>query len=1528
MHSVLDNFHPAVRTWFGDRFGEPSPAQIKGWPVIAACGTPPGHDVLLCAPTGSGKTLAAFMWAIDRLFRDAERGELSDRIRVLYVSPLKALANDIRVNLEEPLVGIRQAAAGLCEGGIETQQILEVRAGLRTGDTPANERSAMLRRPPHILVTTPESLFILLTSPRFRQNLSAVRYVIVDELHALAPNKRGAHLMITLERLERMARLGGAPRPVRIGLSATLHPIERLAAFLSGANESADGVRHTRPVRIVRADDRARWLDLAVIAPGPEVGALATHQHWEAMYDAVAALVKEHRTTLVFTLSRRWAERIALNLQKRLGADAVMAHHGSLARAERLDAEQRLKRGDLRAIVATASLELGIDVGAVELVCQIDSPKTISAAIQRIGRSGHRLDATPRGRLFALTIDDLLECAAAVRAIRAGRLDEVEIPVGCMDVAAQQIVAIAAEESEIGEAELLRILRGAYNFADLDGEGLARLLGQMAAELSTRVQGAAPKIFYDRTGGRVRARRGARLAAITSGGTIPESGNLDVVIASQGRKIGDVEEDFAQESSRGDIFALGSMPWRVLGISRNRFMVEPAPGMAPSLPFWQTEAAGRSPALSAEVSDLRREVVTRAASGGEDGAGAWLAAECAIDERAARQVVQYVRRGEAALEALPDQRTLIVERFFDGLGGTQVVIHSPLGIRVNRGLGLALRKRLCQSFDFEIQASAIDDAVLLALNARHSFPLETLTAMLSARSLRHVLEQALLAAPMFEVRLRHVATRALAVMRSMRGRKVPAWIQRLRTQEVAAAIFPQREACLENRPAEVALPDHFIVGETMRECLEESTDIRRLLDLWRGIESGEVRVVNVDAVAPSVFAHRVLLAWDYSFLDDGERANRRSRTVMLNRSMAEDVLRTEDLSEMLATEAVETVEAEVTGRAVSRRARDRDELYELIRSHGSLRPDALEERVGGDWRAILAALEQEGRVVRLGLEPGEAQTLIAAEDVALFAAAYPGASVGSLAAAALATAAPEAEEAQREIVRRALRTSGPVEVAELGERLRMLPEALERHLTALEAGGLVFRGHFTPRRFAPGAIANPRTADSPLQWCDRYNLERIHRLTLNRLRSEVEPCSDDVYAAFRMRWNHIGGAGTTGDSSGVAIVLEQLSGLAFSPELWERAILPARIPGYLPEWLDLLCLGGEVVWSAVPGEAAVAQVPARITFFRRRRASAVSPDRRAETQAEETEDRDGRAVFLALAAGGAQYLDELADRAGLAERVVLAALWRLAAAGKVSNDSFAPLRLLWSAPRAVRAIAPDRDRRNRGDAALRARLRSSVAGRWSTLASAPAAGGGEARDLARERALALLERNGILTREMLALESEPVPWQEISFALRRMEYAGTVRRGYFVRSLSGEQYATPPALEMLAAARNLNPARERLSALSAVDPANPHGAILPGCGVPRDASNFIVFRAGRAVLGLAGRSLLRIDELDDEAFSAGLAALIELKRKVVVETIDGAPALNSAWVGTMAAMGFHSDGRALVYDGLPGPAPSRAGARR
>ena len=1617
-------FHPAVAEWFRRRFGAPSRAQQLGWPVIADAARPPGHDILLCAPTGSGKTLAAFMWAINRLIVEAEAGELRDEVSVLYVSPLKALANDIRLNLEEPLSGVRAVAA---EMGLK---LAPIRAGLRTGDTPANERTAMLRRPPHILVTTPESLFILLTSARFREKLRAVRYLIVDELHAVAGDKRGAHLALTLERLERMVRASGAPRPIRIGLSATLNPIETLAAFLAGAEVDSEGTRTPRNIQIVRAGDTRRELDLAVVAPGPELGALATHQHWEAMYDLVANLIREHRTTLVFTLSRRWAERVALALQKRVGADAVLAHHGSLARAERLAAEQRLKRGELKAIVATASLELGIDVGAVDLVCQIDSPRSISAAIQRVGRSGHSLGATPKGRFFALTIDDLVECAAAVRAIRLGHLDEVEVPINPLDVAAQQIVAIATDEEDIAEDELLRLLRSSHSFGTLAPGAIRRLLEELATQLPDRIQGAAPKIFYDRIARRVRPRRGARLSAITSGGTIPEAGNYDVVIASAGRKIGDVEEDFAQESMRGDIFSLGSMPWKILGISKNRLMVEPAPGMAPSLPFWQTEAAGRSPAMSTEVSTLRRDLAAFFTNGipaddnsREQAAAQWLVSECALDQAAAAQAVAWIRRGVAALGVVPDEKHIVVERFFDGLGGTQIVIHSPFGIRFNRGLGLAIRKRLCQSFDFEIQASAIDDAVLLALNSRHSFPLEDILAVINSRTARPTLIQAMLDAPMFEVRFRHVATRALSLMRSMRGRKVPAWIQRLRSQELITALFPRRNACFENRPPAIEIPDHFVVGETLRECLEESADVDRLEAMLRGLEERSIVAHFVDSVAPSVFAHRILLAWDYSFLDDGERANRRSRTVTMNRAMAEDVFRDEDLSEMISSAAVEKVAAEIGGYAPGATPRTADELYELVHAHGSIRVAELEQERGGEAPALAMALERAGRLIRMRKGAASPDAFIVVEDRAMYAAAYPeaifessvepvtnempspemeadqsptvvtqeemecppaGADQSDAADTdaahtdaahtdvadtdtAQADAAQAAQgNARHELVRRALATSVPTTAIDLARRLALDPGVIERILITLEAEGMVFRGYFTTARppeltqphrdgsdLPKGAADWPAITKTAEQWCDRYVLERIHRQTLNRLRAEVEPCADHEYAAFRMRWMQVG-SDLPANSDAVGAVLEQLTGLAYTPAFWEEAILPARIPGYRPEHLDLLCLSGDLRWIATPsdevdgdGGAAALDLPKAVAFVPRGQKFP------AKTIAEPVEER-ASAVLRCLAGHGAQYLDQVADRAGLSERDTLAALWRLAASGLVSNDSFAPLRLLSSDARAARAVS-DAPRIENGsatgrarslrrqpssfkhDAALRARLKSSLSGRWSAIEAGSGGdtdqrasavpGDAAAFDEVREMALQLLARNGILTREMLALESLSVTWQTLSFALRRMEYAGTIRRGYFVRALSGEQYALPEALEMLRAARTLNFANEPPVAISAADPANPYGVLLPGCGVAREAANLVVVRGGRFILGLAARALIGGEGIDDESFAAALTALMALRPKLSIESIDGAAALDSTRVPMMAAMRFHSDGRALVFDGLPGPTPAGAARR-
>ncbi len=1555
MEEALNGFHHAVREWFEHRFGAPSPIQALGWPAIEA-----GHDVLLCAATGSGKTLAAFLWALDHLVREAESGDLRDEVTVVYVSPLKALANDVRANLEEPLVGIRETAAR------RAIALPEVRAAVRTADTLASERGAMLRRPPHILVTTPESLFILLTSQRFRTKLSRVRFVIVDELHALAGNKRGAHLAVTLERLEKLVRETLGLRPTRIGLSATLNPIERLGQFLCGTQADEGGAPRWRPFRCVRTDTGLRAADLQVIAPGPQLGPIATHQHWEAMYEEIAKLVQAHRTTLVFTLSRRWAERIALNLQKRLGTDAVMAHHGSLARAERLKAEQRLKRGELKAIVATSSLELGIDVGAVELVCQVDSPKSISAAVQRIGRSGHMLGGKPKGRFFALTVDDLLECAAAVRAMGRGRLDEVEIPRGCLDVAAQQIVAIAAEQGEVAVSELLRLLRGAYNFAELQRDTLTRLLDEMARELPERIRGAEPKIFYDPDAGTVRPRRGARLIALTCAGTIPETGNYDVIIESEGRKIGEVEEDFAQESSRGDVFVLGSMPWQIQRLSRGRLMVEPAPGMAPSLPFWETEAGGRSPALSGELCELRAEIAARLADG-EETAVQWLCRECALERKAAVQAVRYVQAGLAALGALPDFRTLILERFFDGLSSTQVVIHSPFGMRFNRGFGLAVRKRLCRSFNFEIQASATDDGVLLSLNSRHSFAPDDLLGMVRAKDVGQALSQAVLDAPMFETRFRHVACRALALTRRNGGQATPAWIQRLRAQDLLIALFPTQQACFENRPREVEIPEHFVVDEAMRECLEESADLPRLETFLAALEAGHAGLQVVDAVTPSVMAQRLLLAWDYSFLDGGERANRRSRTVSTSRELVEQVLGNGKLLHLLDRSAAQRVAAEADAVDPRCQARDGDELYEMLRAHGALNPQALRQRSTPNAQAALPELERRGRVVRLQGDSERGELIVARVDLPLLRAAYPDLRVAVLgidvapevllpsqegalktregnvprenecspdrgtspengrlddraqtgavarphdavnglaavnmpqgAAAGSKDGLPDRDEAIEELARRALRTSGPVSVDELAARLRLGSSELIKALFALEVQGIVFRGHYTSARTE--------------QWCDRYNLERIHRLTLERMRGGVEPCEDAEFVDFLLKWHRIGGRNLEPGIEGAAFVLARLQGLAYASEFWEEMVLRARVPDYRAEHLDLLCASGRFVWIGVPQEGVARERPARVALLPRA-TKAVWP-LPAQTVAEPGDAR----VYEALAAGGAQFLDQLCARTGLSEVEVLNSLWRLAYAGLVANDSFAPLRM----PAPSKSQHQRTARRRRWSLA-QSRLRSGMAGRWTTI-NRPAVKLDGAEADTSEIALKLLERHGVLARESLQVENADLKWARLAFVLRRMEYAGVVRRGYFVRNLSGEQYALPEALELLRVGQGRRLAETRPVALSAADPANPYGTLLPGIGVAREPANVVVFDRGTPVLALAGSDLKTFGASDSNQLAAAVGALLAFRRKVRVSTIDGEPALSSTRAAPLVSMKFHSDGATLTYDGLPGPMPLR-----
>src|SRR5271163_1271659 len=811
-------FHPAVSAWFSGRFSAPTPTQAKAWPAIKA-----GRDVLIAAPTGSGKTLSAFLAAIDQLVRRGLEGALPDETQVVYVSPLKALSNDIQKNLEAPLAGIREAlrAQGLPD--------VEIRAWVRTGDTPSAERSQMRRRPPHIVVTTPESLYILLGSESGRKMLATTRTVIIDEIHAVAPNKRGSHLAISLERL---AALCGHPL-LRIGLSATQKPIEAVARFLVGPGAEC---------RIIDTGHR-RARDLALEIPSSPLEAVMSGEVWQQVYDRLAELIEAHRTTLVFVNTRRLAERVTRQLSERLGADRVTAHHGSLAKEQRLDAEQRLKRGALKALVATASLELGIDIGDVDLVCQLGSPRSITTFLQRVGRSGHAVEGTPKGRIFPLSRDELVECAALLDSVRRGELDRLVLPEQPLDVLAQQIVAeVAAQEWD--EDRLYELFRRAWPYRALPREDFAEVVAMLAEGFSTRRGRRGALIHHDAVNHVLRGRRGARLTALTSGGTIRDTADYQVLLEPENQVIGTVNQDFAVESMAGDIFQLGNSAYRIQRVERGTVRVEDAQGMAPNIPFWLGEAPGRSDELSAAVSRLRGEVETRLErdSGGET-AMRWLIGDVGIAEPAARQLVDYLAAAYAALGVLPTRDTLVFERFFDAVGGMQLVIHSPYGSRINRAWGLALRKRFCTKFNFELQAAATEDNIVLSLTTAHSFDLGEVQRYLHPASIRPLLIQALLDAPMFMTRWRWVAGVALALPRFRGGKKVPPQLARMEAEDLIAAIFPDQLACAENLVGEREIPDHPLTNQTIADCLHEAMDITGLERLLGKIESGDVRII-------------------------------------------------------------------------------------------------------------------------------------------------------------------------------------------------------------------------------------------------------------------------------------------------------------------------------------------------------------------------------------------------------------------------------------------------------------------------------------------------------------------------------------------------------------------------------------------------------------------------------------------------------------------------------------------------------------
>jgi len=1409
---VPHEFHPAVAAWFDAAFPGPTQAQRRAWPLIQA-----GQATLIAAPTGSGKTLTAFLAAIDALVRESVVQPLPDETRVLYVSPLKALSNDIRVNLLVPLEGIstQLAALDLPPHGI--------RSAVRTGDTPQAERNAARKRPPHILVSTPESLYVLLGSDSGRAMLSTVRTVIVDEIHAVAGSKRGSHLSLSLERL---AALCPQP-PVRIGLSATQKPISVVAQFLAGAGRNCAVV----DVGHVRARD------LGLELPPVPLEAVMPNEVWDRVYDRLAELTALHRTTLVFVNTRRMAERIARHLADRLGAEHVAAHHGSLAKEYRLDAEQRLKRGELRMLIATASLELGIDIGDVDLVCQMGSPRSIASFLQRVGRSGHHVGGLPKGRLFPTSRDDLIECTALLDCVRRDELDALRIPPAPLDVMAQQIVAEVASR-EWSEDELFALIRGAAPYASLTRESYDAVLRMLTEGFNGRQGVRAAYLHRDAVSGTLRGRRGGKLTAVTSGGAIPDNADFTVLLEPAGQSVGTVHEDFAVESLAGDVFQLGNTSYRILRVEAGKVRVEDAHGAAPNIPFWLGEAPGRSDELSTGVARLRGEI-DRLLGEREDGNAAiehaidWLFEHLGLADDAARQIVDYLARARAALTALPTHDTLVLERFFDESGGMQLVLHSPYGSRINRAWGLALRKRFCRTFNFELQAAATEDAIVLSLSDSHSFPLDDVWRYLRADSAEHILIQALLDAPLFNVRWRWNATTALALPRFAGGRKVAPQLMRMKSDDMLAAVFPDQAACLENIVGERELPSHPLVDQTLDDCLHDAMDSEGWLALLRRIEAGAVRLLARDLPAPSPLAMEILNARPYAFLDDAPLEERRTQAV-INRRWT-DPASTDDLGALDAGAIIAVADESWP------EARNADEMHEALVALACV--TAAEAARNPGWEEWLAALAAGGRATLL---QGDGYGFwVALERLACLQAAYPAAVATPTLTIPERLAAEEPwtrDAALVEVLRARLSGFGPQTLAAIAASLALPQSTAAIALAQLEAQGYVMRGRFTPG--APDE-----------EWCERHLLARIHRYTIRSLRREIEPVERQDFMRFLFEWQHVADGARLQGPDALVVVLAQLEGFEAAAGAWESEVLAARIKDYSLLWLDDLCRAGRIVWTRVGAPASASGGPVRGTplVLLPRRQLSLWHALPAVASEVEVSSRAVR-VLDALRNHGAMFFDELSHDARLLGAELEDTLGELVATGLVNADSYAGLRAMLVP--ANKRNTMDRRRRRGGGPTM------EEAGRWALVRRAdgvtirergldtPAAPPTPGRRPRTEPqtlehiAMTLLRRYGVMFWHLLEREAAWLPaWRELLPVYHRLEARGEIRGGRFVAGLSGEQFALPEAIPLLREMRR-RPHDGSLVLISGVDPLNLCGTLLPGDKVPALAGNRVLFRDG------------------------------------------------------------------------------------
>jgi ATP-dependent Lhr-like helicase len=1421
--------HPVTAEWFAAKFGTPTEPQAGGWPSILS-----GKPTLISAPTGSGKTLAAFLVSIDRLLRQAIDGCLPPTTQVVYISPLKALSNDVQKNLDEPLKEIQKLAL---ERGYLS---MNIRTGVRTGDTLPKERAAMLRNPPHILVTTPESLYILLTAGRSRDLLRKVHTVIVDEIHAIADDKRGAHLALSLERLEALvcgenrlspgAFLTGLMRPPqRIGLSATQNPIELVAGYLTGVHPSRE------PATIVQLGQR-RAMDLAIEVPSDELNSVTSYAMWEEIFDKLAAFAESHRSTLVFVNTRKMVERVSHELGERLGTENVAAHHGSLARALRLDAERRLKNGEVKILVATASLELGIDIGDVDLVCQIASTRAVSVLLQRVGRAGHWRGAIPKGRLFATTRDDLLEQAALVRKVRAGELDLLEIPPQPIDVLMQQVVAACGAESWDNES-LYEVFRRAYSYRDLTREQFEELIGILSNGIESSRGRYGAYLLHDGIQGQLHARRGSRMIAISNGGAIPDTALFNVILEPEGVQIATLDEHFAVDSSPGDVILLGNTSWRVKRIeSAGRVLVEDAHGAPPSLPFWTGEAPQRTGVLSDGVSQLREEIAARTATvvpgciapGHPEvmAATAWLMEECGVCSYAAQQLVSYIVAGRAVLGAVPSKTTLIAERFFDEGGGMQLILHAPLGGRINKAWGLALRKRFCRGFNFELQAAATDNGINISLAEQHSFPLADVFQFLTELTVKSLLEQASIASPIFKTRWRWAAGRSLQLLRTSNGKRIAPQVQRTRSEDLMASVFPQAAACFETIVGDIQIPDHPLVREVMQDVLQEAMDLEGLLGVLRGIADGSIRCLAVDTPVPSQFAHELLNANPYAFLDEAGLEERRARAVEQNGRIPASVL---ERAGKLDPQAIETVRAQIWPDI-----RDQNELHDLLMTLIVLPLPRIRVDSIAHWTEFHAHLVRDGRAKEI--ECGGVPCWIAVERVSYARTLWSEESIEGVTKA----------EAAKKCVQGWVQILGPVTARILASILSLDAPLVYQTFLAMEMQGLLMRGSFEK----PAAAV-----ELEIEWCERRILQRIHKLTVGTRRKQVEPVPPAAFMRWLLAWQHLTLETQLAGEEGLLEALSQLEGFEAPAVEWEKSLLPARVADYDPRWLDRLCLSGAVGWGRVSPHPAfnasdgagprrvIPSNAAPITFYLRESAAWLEPALEQkgveESQLQQTLTRDALRAWELLTRRGACFQEDVQRALHLTLPQTRIALWELAAAGLAAADGFDQLRAM---------IDPVR----KSVAAPTYRKMRCAAGRWS-LFSAEMTKPADALEKARRTdeavesaARVLLARYGVLFRDLVARESNIPRWGVLLGMLRRLEDRGEVRGGRFVSGFGGEQFALPEAADSLRAARDRHD--EEKITISGADPMNLIGILIPGERMPAVPGRSLVYRDG-IVLG-------------------------------------------------------------------------------